>query len=188
MDMDAVRRRVSRQARHLSPLAASSANAGGSSSVTEGPLLDAPAIARYERDGIVVPARTLSPLYVARLRAALDATLAANPGKRPEQLVSIHNIAPPRMARTRTSPTQRALSATPCSVICARSPRSLISSSSSWGRTLYFGDASSFASRQGKGGRCLSTRTDITGPYGPWLLQPCGSPSMTAPWRTAAFV
>ncbi len=47
-------------------------------------------IERYRRDGIVVPAFRLPPARVARLGAVLDEIIAANPGRRPEQLVSIH--------------------------------------------------------------------------------------------------
>jgi hypothetical protein len=47
-------------------------------------------IETYQRDGVVVPAFRLSPERTADLRAALDEIIAANPDRRPEQLVSIH--------------------------------------------------------------------------------------------------
>ena len=44
----------------------------------------------YHEHGYVVPAFCLSPERLQRLRLALDRVIAANPGKRPEQLVSVH--------------------------------------------------------------------------------------------------
>jgi hypothetical protein len=47
-------------------------------------------IAHYRREGWVVPRYRLSPSQVTRMRDALEALLAANPGVRPEKLVSAH--------------------------------------------------------------------------------------------------
>ena len=46
--------------------------------------------AAHQRDGIVVPAFRLPEDELAALGAAVGAVLAANPGKRPEKLVSAH--------------------------------------------------------------------------------------------------
>ena len=46
--------------------------------------------AAYERDGYVIPAFRLAPERVANLVAELDRVIAANPGVRPEKLISIH--------------------------------------------------------------------------------------------------
>jgi len=56
-----------------------------------GPLLSSANLAQYAADGFTIPERRLSAGYVNRLRDALDELLRRNPGKRPEQLVSIHN-------------------------------------------------------------------------------------------------
>lgn len=47
-------------------------------------------VTAYRTDGIVVPAFRLPAERVAGLRAAVDAVIAANPGTRPEKLVSAH--------------------------------------------------------------------------------------------------
>jgi hypothetical protein len=47
-------------------------------------------IAHYRREGWVVPRYRLSPSQVTRMMEALEALLAANPGVRPEKLVSAH--------------------------------------------------------------------------------------------------
>ncbi len=47
-------------------------------------------VARYRRDGVLVPDYRLPAAKLALLRAALDQVLAENPGVRPEQLVSAH--------------------------------------------------------------------------------------------------
>lgn len=47
-------------------------------------------VAHYQREGWVVPRFRLATDEVARLRDALDALLLANPGVRPEKLVSAH--------------------------------------------------------------------------------------------------
>ena len=47
-------------------------------------------VAHYREHGYVVPSFRLSPARVIKLRRALDAVIAANPGVRPERLVSIH--------------------------------------------------------------------------------------------------
>jgi ectoine hydroxylase-related dioxygenase (phytanoyl-CoA dioxygenase family) len=52
--------------------------------------LSAAEVAHYEREGWVVPRFRLPPDEVDRLRAALDALILANPGVRPEKLVSAH--------------------------------------------------------------------------------------------------
>ena len=52
--------------------------------------LAAAEVARYERDGFVVPAFRLPAARVDALRAELDRLIAANPGIRPERLVSAH--------------------------------------------------------------------------------------------------
>ena len=44
----------------------------------------------YREDGYVIPEFRLPPGRVSKLRGALDRVIAANPDKRPEQLVSIH--------------------------------------------------------------------------------------------------
>jgi hypothetical protein len=46
--------------------------------------------ARYRAEGWVVPAHRLADAQVAEMRDALDALLRANPGVRPEKLVSAH--------------------------------------------------------------------------------------------------
>ena len=45
---------------------------------------------KYGRDGYVVPSWRLPPAQVAAMREALDRLIAANPGIRPERLVSAH--------------------------------------------------------------------------------------------------
>ena len=52
--------------------------------------LDATEIAHYRQEGWVVPRFRLPADEVARLREALDALIRANPGVRPEKLVSAH--------------------------------------------------------------------------------------------------
>ena len=52
--------------------------------------LDEDEIAHYRREGWVVPRFRLPADEVARMRDALDALIAANPGVRPEKLVSAH--------------------------------------------------------------------------------------------------
>ena len=52
--------------------------------------LDATEIAHYQQEGWVVPRFRLPPHEIARLREALDALIRANPGVRPEKLVSAH--------------------------------------------------------------------------------------------------
>jgi ectoine hydroxylase-related dioxygenase (phytanoyl-CoA dioxygenase family) len=52
--------------------------------------LSAAEIAQYERDGWVVPAFRLPADEIAAMRDALDALIRANPGVRPEKLVSAH--------------------------------------------------------------------------------------------------
>ncbi len=47
-------------------------------------------VAQYREAGYVVPEFRLSPDHVARLSEALDRVIAANPDRRPEQLVSVH--------------------------------------------------------------------------------------------------
>ncbi|MEM8753257.1 MAG: phytanoyl-CoA dioxygenase family protein [Pseudomonadota bacterium] len=47
-------------------------------------------IAAYRREGYVVPAFRLDEARVAALRDALDRVIAANPGVRPEKLISVH--------------------------------------------------------------------------------------------------
>lgn len=47
-------------------------------------------IAQYHRDGWVIPRFRLPEDEVARMRGALDALIGANPGVRPEKLVSAH--------------------------------------------------------------------------------------------------
>jgi ectoine hydroxylase-related dioxygenase (phytanoyl-CoA dioxygenase family) len=46
--------------------------------------------ARYQDAGFVVPAFRLAPSRIEQMRAALDRLIAANPGVRPEKLVSAH--------------------------------------------------------------------------------------------------
>src|SRR5687768_10504188 len=46
--------------------------------------------ARYRDEGFVVPAFRLAPSRIEQMRAALDRLIAANPGVRPEKLVSAH--------------------------------------------------------------------------------------------------
>ncbi len=53
-------------------------------------MLSEAEVDHYEEHGFVVPEFRLSPARVKRLRLALDRVLAANPDKRPEQLVSVH--------------------------------------------------------------------------------------------------
>lgn len=45
---------------------------------------------QYREHGYVVPAFRLDPAWVRRMQQALDALIAANPGVRPEKLVSAH--------------------------------------------------------------------------------------------------
>jgi hypothetical protein len=52
--------------------------------------LHAHEIEHYRREGWVVPRYRLSPSQVTRMMEALEALLAANPGVRPEKLVSAH--------------------------------------------------------------------------------------------------
>ena len=52
--------------------------------------LSAEEVARYKRDGYVVPSFRLAPAKVDRLRGVLDRLIAENPGVRPEKLVSAH--------------------------------------------------------------------------------------------------
>ena len=52
--------------------------------------LSAEEIARYQRDGVLIPEYRLPAAQLATLRAALDKVLADNPDVRPEQLVSAH--------------------------------------------------------------------------------------------------
>ena len=47
-------------------------------------------VAQYHEAGYVVPQFRLSLDQVTRLREALDRVIAANPDRRPEQLVSVH--------------------------------------------------------------------------------------------------
>ncbi len=47
-------------------------------------------IAKYREDGYVIPRFRLSPERVAHLRGTLDELIRANPGVRPEKLVSAH--------------------------------------------------------------------------------------------------
>jgi ectoine hydroxylase-related dioxygenase (phytanoyl-CoA dioxygenase family) len=54
------------------------------------PRLDVGEIAQYRREGWVVPRFRLAAHEVAALRDALDDLIAANPGVRPEKLVSAH--------------------------------------------------------------------------------------------------
>jgi ectoine hydroxylase-related dioxygenase (phytanoyl-CoA dioxygenase family) len=54
------------------------------------PRLAASEVARYRSEGWVVPRFRLPPGEVAGLRDALDALIRANPGVRPEKLVSAH--------------------------------------------------------------------------------------------------
>jgi len=54
------------------------------------PRLSAAEIAQYREEGWVVPSFRLSPGEVDGMRDALDALLLANPGVRPEKLVSAH--------------------------------------------------------------------------------------------------
>jgi ectoine hydroxylase-related dioxygenase (phytanoyl-CoA dioxygenase family) len=56
----------------------------------QSPRLDPAEIAHYEREGWVVPRFRLPAGEVTALRAALDDLIAANPGVRPEKLVSAH--------------------------------------------------------------------------------------------------
>ena len=52
--------------------------------------LDEVEVAHYRREGFVVPRFRLPADEVARLRDALDDLIRANPGVRPEKLVSAH--------------------------------------------------------------------------------------------------
>ncbi|NIA68592.1 phytanoyl-CoA dioxygenase family protein [Pelagibius litoralis] len=52
--------------------------------------LSAEEIARYRRDGVLIPDHRVPAGRLAELRAALDEVLANNPDRRPEQLVSAH--------------------------------------------------------------------------------------------------
>lgn len=54
------------------------------------PGLTAGEVQAYRRDGYVIPDFRLSEDWLARIRAALDGLLAANPAVRPEQLISAH--------------------------------------------------------------------------------------------------
>ncbi|MBP7668905.1 MAG: phytanoyl-CoA dioxygenase family protein, partial [Burkholderiaceae bacterium] len=54
------------------------------------PRLHADEIARYQRDGWVVPQWRLPDAQLATMQAALDELLRRNPGVRPEKLVSAH--------------------------------------------------------------------------------------------------
>ena len=54
------------------------------------PRLHADEIARYQRDGWLVPQWRLPDAQLATLQAALDELLRRNPGVRPEKLVSAH--------------------------------------------------------------------------------------------------
>lgn len=54
------------------------------------PSLQPDEIARYQREGWVVPSWRLSEARVAAMRDALDELLRRNPGVRPEKLVSAH--------------------------------------------------------------------------------------------------
>ena len=53
-------------------------------------LLSPDEIESYRAEGFVVPEFRLSSAVVGQLQEALDSVIAANPGTRPEQLVSIH--------------------------------------------------------------------------------------------------
>ena len=52
--------------------------------------LSAQEIAHYQAEGYVVPQFRLPAARVAQMRDALDALIRANPGVRPEKLVSAH--------------------------------------------------------------------------------------------------
>ena len=52
--------------------------------------LSAGEIETYQHDGYLIPEFRLAPEKVTRLQKALDDAIAANPGVRPEHLVSIH--------------------------------------------------------------------------------------------------
>ena len=52
--------------------------------------LSADEVGRYREQGYVVPAYRLDASWVRRMQDALDALIAANPGVRPEKLVSAH--------------------------------------------------------------------------------------------------
>src|SRR3954462_108392 len=54
------------------------------------PRLSPAEVEQYRRDGWVVPAFRLPAAEVAAMREALDALIRANPGVRPEKLVSAH--------------------------------------------------------------------------------------------------
>ncbi len=54
------------------------------------PSLSAEEAARYHREGYVIPDYRLPETTVTRLAATLDRLIAANPGVRPEKLVSAH--------------------------------------------------------------------------------------------------
>lgn len=53
-------------------------------------LLTPSEIETYHQDGIIIPQWQLPPDRLSELRGAVDAVLAANPGVRPEKLVSAH--------------------------------------------------------------------------------------------------
>lgn len=53
-------------------------------------MLSEAEVAHYHQQGFLVPDFQLPPDRIARLRDALDRVIAANPHKRPEQLVSVH--------------------------------------------------------------------------------------------------
>jgi hypothetical protein len=55
-----------------------------------GHLLAEAEVEAYHRDGIIVPEWRMPPDRLAELRDAVDAIIAANPGVRPEKLVSAH--------------------------------------------------------------------------------------------------
>lgn len=76
-------------------------------------MLTAEEIAAYRRDGLVVPRGfRLSEAEVDRLRAAVDAVVAANPDVPPDQLVNVHlDGAPP--FRLRADPAFDALARDP---------------------------------------------------------------------------
>lgn len=54
------------------------------------PLLSAKEIADYRQKGYVVPSFTLPATMVAELQTTLQQLIDANPGVRPEKLVSAH--------------------------------------------------------------------------------------------------
>ena len=52
--------------------------------------LSAAEVARYHRDGYLIPDYRLGEAWLARMQAALARLLGDNPGVRPEKLVSAH--------------------------------------------------------------------------------------------------